>query len=564
MHKRFYYQQSFQHIHMKIINIVLITFLGFLFIEALFSCAQVVAPTGGKKDTLAPQLVMSVPANQSKNYKGKSIEIQFDEYINVDNLQQQLLITPSTEPFFTTKTMPKGVRITFEDAFQPNTTYSFNFREAIKDITERNPAKNVRIVFSTGSIIDSLTVAGKVEDIVENKGFLDATVGIYKYSDTLKVNKIKPYYFTKTDSSGNFKIENVAAGKYRIYAISDVNNNLLYDETKEKIGFITDTLQLNQSQSNLNIKIAKADYSPVKVSKTRTTTNYYIMELNKGVKKVKINFENPKDSIPYQLVEKNTIRVYNLNKVSQDTVKIAVTVTDSLDRTFDFKQKIKFKAKGKKEDSFVEEFRYEVSPQNNQQADLKEVGYTVKFSKPIGFFDWKKIKVLNDTLKKVDILEKHFLWNEDRTEVLLKIPEAPKPKEFLSLEIPVNTFQSIEGDTNKIVKQLNPLRDPENYGLIEGQINNPNAKQCIVQILNDKKEVVKELIHNKTGKYTFDYLVPGVYRIRLIVDSNKNGRWDAAIVDKNIPAEEILHINDKIKLKQNFELSGFDFKIEDK
>ena len=126
---------------MKVINIVLITFLGFLFIEALFSCAQVVAPTGGKKDTLAPKLVMSIPANQSKNYKGKSIEIQFDEYINVDNLQQQLLITPSTEPFFTTKTMPRGVRITFEDAFQPNTTYSFNFREAIKDITERNPAK---------------------------------------------------------------------------------------------------------------------------------------------------------------------------------------------------------------------------------------------------------------------------------------------------------------------------------------------------------------------------------------------------------------------------------------
>ena len=235
------------------------------------------------------------------------------------------------------------------------------------------------------------------------------------------------------------------------------------------------------------------------------------MELNKGVKKVKINFENPKDSIPYQLVEKNTIRVYNLNKVSQDTVKIAVTVTDSLDRTFDFKQKIKFKAKGKKEDSFVEEFRYEVSPQNNQQADLKEVGYTVKFSKPIGFFDWKKIKVLNDTLKKVDILEKHFLWNEDRMEVLLKIPESPKPKEFLSLEIPVNTFQSIEGDTNKIVKQLNPLRDPENYGLIEGQINNPNAKQCIVQILNDKKEVVVE---NTEEKKVVAYHYPPILYLR--------------------------------------------------
>jgi hypothetical protein len=100
--------------------------------------------------------------------------------------------------------------------------------------------------------------------------------------------------------------------------------------------------------------------------------------------------------------------------------------------------------------------------------------------------------------------------------------------------------------------------------LIEGQINNPQGKQCIVQILNDKKEVVRELIHTKTGKYTFDFLTPGVYLIRLIVDTNKNGRWDAAIVDKNTPAEEILHIKDKIKLKQNFELSGFDFKIEDK
>ena len=82
--------------------------------------------------------------------------------------------------------------------------------------------------------------------------------------------------------------------------------------------------------------------------------------------------------------------------------------------------------------------------------------------------------------------------------------------------------------------------------------------------INDKKEVVKELIHTKTGKYTFDFLTPGVYRVRLIVDTNKNRRWDWANVDKNIRAEEILHIKDKIKLKQNFELSGFDFNIEDK
>ena len=61
----------------------------------LQSCAQMASPPGGKKDTLAPVVTTSIPLNKSKNFKGKKIELNFNEYVTVKNLNQELLITPS-------------------------------------------------------------------------------------------------------------------------------------------------------------------------------------------------------------------------------------------------------------------------------------------------------------------------------------------------------------------------------------------------------------------------------------------------------------------------------------
>lgn len=196
--------------------------------------------------------------------------------------------------------------------------------------------------------------------------------------------------------------------------------------------------------------------------------------------------------------------------------------------------------------------------------DLKEIGYKITFSKPIKTFDISKIEILNDTLKKVELKESYLQWNDEKTELKFKIDNAPKAKEVVKITIPTNSFISVENDTNKVIKQINPIRDPENYGLIEGKVTNPHNKNFIVQLLNEKKEVERQVIHNNTSSYTFDFVKPGIYMIRLIVDDNKNQRWDAGNVDKNILPEDIMYIKDKIKLKQNFELSGFDFQIGEK
>src|SRR5687768_4706212 len=114
-------------------------------------CAQQVSPTGGKKDSLAPNLVESVPLNKTLNFKGKKIELFFDEYVVVDNINQKLIITPEADNPYSYKQNGMSVALTFKNQFQDSTTYTLSFGDAIKDFAEKNPAKNLKLVFSTGS-----------------------------------------------------------------------------------------------------------------------------------------------------------------------------------------------------------------------------------------------------------------------------------------------------------------------------------------------------------------------------------------------------------------------------
>ena len=544
---------------MRLKHIVLISFLSLMVVEMLLSCAQIVAPTGGKKDTLAPVIVKIFPANQSKNFNGKQIEILFDEYVSIDNIQQQLSITPNLEGTYETKIMPKGARLTFDKPFKENTTYSFNFRNTFKDMNERNVAKNIRLVFSTGNIIDSLKVSGKVKNPITNKQMMDVSVGMYDYSDTLNPKKIKPYYFMKTDSSGMFTIENVAAGKYRIFAVTDINNNLLYDEAKENLGIIKDTITLKSNLENLEINMARMEKIPNKVLKVRTTSNYAYIDYYRGIKTVKIDFMDKKDSLVYQQTEAKSIRIFNTNQVYTDTVKVKISITDSLDRIFIHEQKIKFKEKPKKNDGVKEEFTMRTKPLNNEDIDLKEVGYTFTFTKPIKNYDLNKIEFMNDTLVRVSIAEKDIKWNFEKTEIKIKV-DGKKPKEFVRLKMPKGAFISVENDSTQKYISIHPIRDPENYGTIGGEIKNPKKKGFFVELLNEQYEVIQKV--DNILKYEFAFVKAGTYFIRMTVDENRNGRWDSGDLEKNQVPEIIKFSPDKIKLKQNFELTGYDFVVE--
>lgn len=543
---------------MKNILSLLICFLfGLLFIQG---CAQIATPTGGKKDTLAPKLVKTFPINQSLNFKGKEIELTFNEYIKIDNIQQKLLITPGLEGVFTPKPNPTGIRIIFNEALKPNTTYNFNFRDAIKDATESNIAKNIRLVLSTGDKIDSLKVGGKIINIQTGNGMEDVNLGLYEYNDTLKPSKQKPYYFAKTDTSGLFNIENIKAGKYKIYAITDKNNNLLYEQKSESIGFINEVIDLKSNQENININIAKIDKEPNKVLKQRGTANYYYIDYNRPVAKVKVEFRNLKDSVNYQISEIRQLQFYN-SKNTTDTIFAKIKVIDSLDNIFSHEVKIKFKPKtGKRDETIREKLEIKTNPVNGEDIELTEVGYSIDFNKPIRTVNLDKIKVLNDTLLRVPIKEEQLVWNDTKTLLTFKTTKnQQKPRENIRIQFQKGSFISIENDTSVAFINNHLLRNEDNYGIITGKINNKKHECFIIQLLDEKREV-KASVYNQIN-YRFEYVKAGTYFVRVIIDENNNKRWDFGDIEKNIQPESIIYYPQKIKIKPNFELTDNDITL---
>lgn len=525
-----------------------------IFYIIFFSCAQKVPPVGGKKDIISPKLLNSIPKNQTLNFDGKTIELYFDEYVKVENINQNLIITPALDGNYTSKVKPTGVKITLEKPLKPNTTYNFNFRGTFKDITENNEAKNIRLVFSTGNKIDSLKVNGKVIDPLINKPVFDALVGLYKLTDTLNIKKEKPYYFTKTDSSGNFNIENVQASKYKIYAMVDYNNNTVFNEQTEKIGYILDTLNLNKNIENINLNLVKQDKLPLKIVKTRSTVNYANVELNKGIKSAKLKYISA-ETLPYMLENEKEIKIFN-TKSLLDSVKFELTAIDSIDKEFVLSQKFLFKKSTKKTEITKEEFKYTLEPIQSKVLE-NNTPYVFTFTKPIGKFDNSKVKILNDTLNQIILVDSNFKWNDDKN--ILTISPKTKAKSSIRLSILENAAFSIEGDTLKPIKQDNPIVQPDDTGIISGIITASKGSE-IVQLLNEKYEILKEIKYQK--KYFFRNVAPGKYFVRLISDDNKNGHWDAGDYEKNILPEKIQLINTLIQIKANFELSGFDFSIQ--
>jgi Bacterial Ig-like domain len=528
---------------------------SFLFYCLFISCAQRVAPLGGKKDIINPKLNLSIPKNQSLNFDGKTIELYFDEYVKVENINQQLIITPTIEGNYVFKAKPTGVRLTFDKPFKPNTTYSFNFRNTFKDITEGNIAKNIRLVFSTGNKIDSLKVSGTVTDPLINKPVLDALVGLYKFTDTLNIKKEKPYYFTKTDSLGKYSIENIQANKYKIYAIIDANSNTVYNELTEKIGYKIDTLNIVKDLQNINLEVVKQDKLPLKIVRTRTSANYANIELNKGIKDFQLKFVDSTKTLPYVLTNEKEIKIINTQSI-QDTIKYILTATDSINVNYELPQKFIFKKATKKTEVVKEDLKYTLLPKFAEAIE-NNPKYIFTFNKPIQNFDRSKLQILNDTLKAIILQDSNYKWNANKN--ILTISTKTKASKTLRINVLKDTFFSIESDTLKKFNQDNPILIPDDTGTISGEILGAKGNE-IVQLINDKNEVIKEIFYEK--KYLFKNIIPGKYFLRLIQDLNKNRVWDAGNMDKNIYHEKIQHIISLIQLKANFELTGYNFIVE--
>ncbi len=235
---------------MKKFSVIGLPVIILIYLISLISgsgCANIIPPDGGLKDSLPPLLVKASPADSSSNFSEKKITLNFDEYIQLQNPNQELIMSPvpKTEPVIESKLRTLTIRL--KDTLEANTTYTLNFGNAVRDVNENNIARNFTYIFSTGRTFDSLTLSGKV--VLAANGKVDTTlvVMLHKNGDDSAVVNEKPRYLARLDSSGNFRFRNLPWGTFYIYALQDQGNSHRYQSEKQLFAFADSsvTLQLN-------------------------------------------------------------------------------------------------------------------------------------------------------------------------------------------------------------------------------------------------------------------------------------------------------------------------------
>ena len=292
---------------MKIYNsIIILLAVGFCYLLSIMGsgCAQIGMPTGGPRDTIPPVLLNANPPNKTVHFDGNRITFTFDEYVHLQDLQKYLLVAPEPKiiPNITSKLKTVSIRI--RDTLQANTTYSFQFGDALQDINENNPIHNFTYVFSTGSYIDSLTFSGNV--VLAETGKVDSTmlVFLYKNLDDSAVYKQKPRYVARLDSAGKFQFRYLAAGTYHLYALKDESGQKMYNNPSQLFAFADSVIHISNHVTPVELfaYVEEKNTKPptntaAAIKKNPEKTLKYTTSLSNNVQDLltplKINFQVP-------------------------------------------------------------------------------------------------------------------------------------------------------------------------------------------------------------------------------------------------------------------------------
>lgn len=216
-------------------------------------CANIIPPQGGPRDSLPPILIKAAPLDSSRNFSGKRIVFAFDEFVDIQNLQENLMVSPLQTTMPGVEVRLNQITVRLKDSLESNTTYSLNFGNAIKDYNEGNVLKNFTYTFSTGNYIDSLELKGAV--ILAETGKIDTTliVMLHTRADDSAVVKDRPRYVAKLDSKGNFSFKNLPPKTFYLYALKDEGGTRRYLKDDQLFAFADKPVILTGNTEPVNL-----------------------------------------------------------------------------------------------------------------------------------------------------------------------------------------------------------------------------------------------------------------------------------------------------------------------
>ena len=520
-----------------------------LSIVVISGCAKRGSPTGGPVDSIPPVLINASPKINSINFDSKEIRLTFDEFVKLDNVDQQLIISPpinnSSYEVKPLNGVTKKVFLEFIDSLETETTYSINFGNSIKDNNEGNPLTFFSYTFSTGETIDSLYVRGNISDAFDKETDDYISIHLYRidsiFNDSIIFNN-RPTYISNSLDSTSYQFKNIKEGKYLILALKDIDNNYFFDPFYDKIGFIDSLITLPRD-SIINFKLFKEETSliwdkPHFINSEKIGFGYYGKLDLKNIKiessiPDSVNYtytkENEKDTLIFWL-SRNSFDSLNFNLIEKDTTKL---VTVKFDRA---------------KDTLIDSLS--ISPKTTSIIHLKE---TFKLSSNIPL---KNIEDSLITIRDIDSLIVPFTTsiNDNLDQIDIKFEVSPSDN-YRLLILP-EAIKDVRGVSNDTLQYNVVSQSLEDYGNVYlDVIRNSNSK-FILQMIDSNGEVIRVFKNvNQDATYNFDYVRPGKYIFRLIEDDNNNDKWDTGNYLKKIKPERVYYFSNELEVRANWDLN---------
>ncbi|NDV96198.1 hypothetical protein D0T84_14945 [Dysgonomonas sp. 521] len=585
------------------------------------ACASIASPTGGPVDLDPPKVVRSSPGFNATQVKNGKVTIEFDENVTIKNPSENVIITPPQRAFPIIRGENRKVTVELRDTLLPNTTYTIDFTDAIVDNNEENPLENFSYSFSTGDVVDSLAISGKVLSADNLEPVKGMYVGLHSNLEDSAFTKIKFDRISRTNDAGTFTIRGVAPGKYKLYALDDTNRDYMYDNPAEAIAFMetiieptseravrNDTIFIEPDHNHNHEAEANNNQPPPKEIDTIKAVEYtrflpdnivlrsfksgfqrqYLQKHERSPRKLSIffgaahpgavvepfNFDGEKDWAVLEKTAKSDTLIYWLKDeelIKTDTLMLRVSYmkTDSLNQLVSATDTLRFIDRTRKKDTSKEDKKKKKEEEEPEIVFLtisNNLNSTWDTHKNI-YLEFNEPIINEDSLINKIVLQQKVdtVYNDIPIQLL---PDSVNPRKYTiknrwaygseyQIKIDSASIHSIYGLWNNKLDQKFKVKNEDQYAQLAIWVEGIDSIPSFMEILDKSDKPIRKS-RVIDNVAVFKDLDPGTYFFRIILDSNNNGVWDTGNYDKKIQPELVYYMGKPIEVKANFEIEEND------
>lgn len=594
---RIFCYQPYQRM-MKKLSLILITVL------CIIACANRGAgPQGGPKDETPPKVVKQNPAPGTTNFAKKTITVEFDENVTLDNIADNLVVSPPQKRQPEVQAINRKLTITFDDTLQANTTYSLDFGNAIVDNNEKNVLENFVISFSTGDVIDTLAISGTILNAENLNPMAGIVAGIYP-AQTFADTTLSTTVFQRigrSDKQGHFSIQNISEGTYRLFALGDVSRDNIYQQGEgialydslitpsvrqvvkpdtiwrdsTTIDSIVSRGKTQRLPDDVILMYFKEDYTRHYLQKIERQRDNAItaifgaptpqqpqLRLLPDTLHPERDFSNvtfytqynaTKDTITLWLIDSVAINADTLyteiSYLKSDSLYNLQTQTDTLRSIFRRPKETKAQKRKREQEEAQQKVRYaNISAAVGATKDIT-APMRIKSEVPVNTYDTALIHLYNivDTTK----IAVPYTIVRDTASLALLINADWQPEQEYQLIADTAAFTDIYGLYSKEIKAKTKIKSLEEYATIIIEIQ-PFVPNVVLQFLNTNDEPVRTMTAEPQGT-KFLHMTPGDYYLRMIIDSNADGKWTTGDITTQRHPEQVYYFPAKLTLRANWD-----------